>query len=510
MKIDHTGFSPVTPLRVKSAPFTPLKATPSSSEKKKTISSSSGFFHSPPCNIVSDGYSPYLKPQNVKDPVFYLILPCSYCQFFIWLQHDRADVVIEAIRSFRSLCSQQTQESLDYVLIDLYKRAGRINEHIELLQHKLQLVEDGVSYDEKQTKIARAQGKKYYCSIEHEKSSISRLLRNLGWAYMQQENYQLAEECYRKASSIEPDKNKECNLSICFMHKGKIPEAKSLLETVKPSVAERELADSYIKSFDRATEMLSELESGPVLKPHDDNAKMETQGSFTSPVKVNSSSPVFSRYVRSLDHSDSRVSSSATTVQQTCIRRCLDNSDHRVSPVSGQLQNHGFRGKWRADDSHLRISPSNGIDSDFGNWIPFGSFKSGKSWTDVIEEEEEEERLSRFRDYSSNTVDSLSEWSRKGSYRKPAARRSLYFDQKQEHEPSAQQYLHSNTHECAGSNRSTCSDSDSDSSDVHFPYDMDRFGETLKHELGDVKKGIKSVYVCQPPVHEKHKGGERW
>ncbi|KAI3843039.1 hypothetical protein MKX03_018294 [Papaver bracteatum] len=427
MKIDHKGFSPVTPLRVKSYPFTPLKPTPSSSEKEKTISSSSDFFHSRPCKKVSDGHSPYLKQKNVqkieKDPIKAVIIK----------QHDHADVLIEAIKSFRSLCSQQTQESLDNVLIDLYKLASL-------------------------------------------------------------------------------NKNKQCNLANCLMHKGKMTEAKSLLETAKPSVAERELADSYIKSFDLATKMLSELESGPVLKPPDDGIKMETQGSFTSVVKVNSSSPVSSRCVRSLDHSDSQVPSSATTVQQTCIRRCLDNSHHRVSPVSGQLQNHGFRGKWRADDSHLRISPSNGIDSDFGNWIPFGSSKSGKSWTDVIEEEEEEEEcLSRFRDYSSNTVDSVSEWSRKGSnymsqetptqllvdkwygeneavfrsdnlsseapyhqlssanhivdnlhkefevfdinreFRKSAARGSLCFDRKQEPESSVQQkYLYStNRHECA-------------------------------------------------------------
>ena len=36
-------------------------------------------------------------------------------------QLARSDEAIEAIRSFRSLCSKQSQESLDNVLIDLYK-----------------------------------------------------------------------------------------------------------------------------------------------------------------------------------------------------------------------------------------------------------------------------------------------------------------------------------------------------------------------------------------------------
>ncbi|KAI3987562.1 hypothetical protein MKX01_021474 [Papaver californicum] len=641
MKKDYNGFSPVTPQRVKSAPCAPLKSTPLSSEKKKTISSLTDSFHSP-CNKVPTGVSPYVKAKHVqiieKDPskavpLFWSAINCGdrvdsavKDMAVVMKQLNRADEAIEAIKSFRSLCSQQAQESLDNVLIDLYKKAGRINEHIELLQHKLQLVEDGVTYGGKRTKIARAQGKKYLCSIEKEKS---RLLGNLGWAYMQQENHQVAAELYRKALSIEPDNNKECNLAICLMHEGRIMEAKSLLQTVKPSIAEREVADSYIKSFDRATEMLSEFDSGTVLKPleqkKDDNIKLETQGSFTSPVKVNSNSQVSSRYgdqennvlgvewadnlkhQASYIHRDHQSREVGLRVQQISIRRCLDNSHPRVSSISCKHQNHGFGGKWRADDSHLRVSPSNGrhqnhgfgrkwreedphlrvspsnghhhnhgfggkwreedshswgspiigdrrnhgfggkwreqklnkeekqnhieeysgsettesltsstpktqvgingSDSSFGNWKPFSSCKSGKSWADMVEEEEEEEEcLSRFSDYSATMVGSVSGWSREdsnymsqetcitptrllvdkwyekneavyisdniednlqskieavdinGEFRKSAARRSLYFDQKQDQEPPAQQYLYSNTHECAGNQSTTCPD----------------------------------------------------
>ncbi|KAI3835885.1 hypothetical protein MKX03_035151 [Papaver bracteatum] len=393
MKTGQKGFTHVTPKTVNSSPFTPLKHSHLPSEKKKTIPSLES-----PCNTVPDGESPYLKAKNVK-------------------------------------------------------RAGRIDEHIELLQHKLQLVEDGATYCGKRTKTAKAQGKKYLCSIEHESS--------------------------RKSLSFERDKNKQCNLAICLMRKGRIMEAKSLLLTVEPpSVAE----------------MLSELESDLVLKlveqKKDDSFKMETQ------VKVNSSSLVPSGYVvceSGLEHSDSRVSST-TKVQQTGTRRCLESSHYWMSPVSGQHPNHGLGGKWRAGDSHLSLSPIYGTDSGFGNWKPFGSSKSGKSFADMVEEEE---RLSRFSDYFANMVDSASGWSSQGSnymsqeiptqllvdksyeknaatvysrdiednlqkefelfdingeFNKSAARGSLYSDQKQEPESSVQQqYLYLiNRHECAG------------------------------------------------------------
>ena len=58
---------------------------------------------------------------------------------------------------------------------------------------------------------------------------------NLGWAYMQQNNYIAAEVVYRKALSIEPDNNKMCNLGICLMKQGRIGEEKSMLQCVKPA-----------------------------------------------------------------------------------------------------------------------------------------------------------------------------------------------------------------------------------------------------------------------------------
>lgn len=39
-------------------------------------------------------------------------------------QLDRTEEAIEAVKSFRGLCPRQAQESLDNVLIDLYKVCG--------------------------------------------------------------------------------------------------------------------------------------------------------------------------------------------------------------------------------------------------------------------------------------------------------------------------------------------------------------------------------------------------
>ncbi|RRT70145.1 hypothetical protein B296_00023226 [Ensete ventricosum] len=83
-------------------------------------------------------------------------------------QQDRAEEAVEAIRSFRHLCSKQAQESLDNLLIDLYK----------------------------------------------------------------QNNYAAAEVVYRKAQMIEPDANKACNLGLCLMKQGRLEEARRALEDV--------------------------------------------------------------------------------------------------------------------------------------------------------------------------------------------------------------------------------------------------------------------------------------
>ncbi|XP_008808718.2 protein SULFUR DEFICIENCY-INDUCED 1-like isoform X2 [Phoenix dactylifera] len=172
-------------------------------------------------------------------------------------QQDRAEEAVEAIKSFRHLCSKQAQESLDNLLIDLYKKCGRVDEQIELLKQKLQMIHHGEAFNGKTTKTARSHGKKFQVSIQQE---TSRILGNLGWAYMQKNNYDAAEVVYRKAQTIEPDANKACNLGLCLIKNGQFDEARAVLEEV---LHRRFLGSDESKIISRAEELLREIELQP-------------------------------------------------------------------------------------------------------------------------------------------------------------------------------------------------------------------------------------------------------
>ncbi|XP_021888497.1 protein POLLENLESS 3-like [Carica papaya] len=222
---------------------------------------------------VPAGDSPYVRAKHVqlieKDPsraisLFWAAINAGdridsalKDMAVVMKQLNRSDEAIEAIKSFRHLCPYDAQESLDNVLVELYKRSGRIEEEVELLQHKLKNIE-GVTFGGKRTKTARSQGKKIQITVEQEKS---RILGNLAWAYLQQHNYGSAEQYYRKALSLEVDKNKQCNLAICLMHMNRIAEAKSLLLAVRDSPKKRQMDESCAKSFERAYQILREKES---------------------------------------------------------------------------------------------------------------------------------------------------------------------------------------------------------------------------------------------------------
>ncbi|CAA2975896.1 SULFUR DEFICIENCY-INDUCED 1-like [Olea europaea subsp. europaea] len=180
-------------------------------------------------------------------------------------QLDRTEEGIEAIKSFRSLCSKQAQESLDNVLIDLYKKCGNADEQIILLKHKLRKIYLGEAFNGKPTKTARSHGKKFQVSVKQE---TSRILGNLGWAYIQKGNYMAAEVVYRKAQMIDPDTNKACNLCQCLIKQGRYDEANLVLQDIWQYKLPG-FDDS--KSRNRAEELLLELqESGqtlPLLTP---------------------------------------------------------------------------------------------------------------------------------------------------------------------------------------------------------------------------------------------------
>lgn len=80
---------------------------------------------------------------------------------------------------------------------------------------------------------------------------------NLGWAYMQQENYLAAEVVYRKAQIIDPDANKACNLALCLIKQTRYSEAQSVLEDVLQGKLP---GSSDSKSRNRVQELLQDLE----------------------------------------------------------------------------------------------------------------------------------------------------------------------------------------------------------------------------------------------------------
>jgi len=188
------------------------------------------------------GDTPYVRAKNVqlvdKDPekaipLFWAAINAGdrmdnalKDMAIVMKQQNRVGEAIEAIKSLRNRYSDQAQESLDNILLDLYKRCGRLDDQIALLKHKLFLIQQGLAFNGKHTKTARSQGKKFQFFMEKE---ATRLLGNLGWALTPQNNYTEAEEAYRRALSIAPDNNKMCNLGICLMKQGRIGEAKETL-----------------------------------------------------------------------------------------------------------------------------------------------------------------------------------------------------------------------------------------------------------------------------------------
>ncbi|KAK6940555.1 Tetratricopeptide repeat [Dillenia turbinata] len=170
-------------------------------------------------------------------------------------QVDRTEEAIEAIKSFRGRCSKQAQESLDNILIDLYKKCGKVEEQIELLKQRLRLIYQGEVFNGKPTKTARSHGKKFQVSVKQE---TSRILGNMGWAYMQKSNYLAAEVIFQKAQMIDPDANKACNLVQCFIKLARYDQARSVLNDVLRGTLPGS-EDPKIKK--RTEELLQELET---------------------------------------------------------------------------------------------------------------------------------------------------------------------------------------------------------------------------------------------------------
>ncbi|KAL5784405.1 hypothetical protein ACOSQ2_006797 [Xanthoceras sorbifolium] len=236
------------------------------------------------------GDSPYVRAKHVqlvqKDPEAAIVLFWKAINAgdrvdsslkdmaVVMKQQDRAEEAIEAIKSFRHRCSKQAQESLDNVLIDLYKKCGKIEEQIELLKQKLRMIYQGEAFNGKPTKTARSHGKKFQVTVKQE---TSRILGNLGWAYMQQGNYLAAEVVYRKAQLIDPDANKACNLCCCLIKQARYIEARSVLEDVLQSEVS---GSADPKSQTRVKELLLEIEPHQSITSSLTTTKLSLEDAF--------------------------------------------------------------------------------------------------------------------------------------------------------------------------------------------------------------------------------------
>eukprot|EP00271_Cylindrocystis_brebissonii_P009323 TRINITY_DN2406_c0_g2_i1.p1 TRINITY_DN2406_c0_g2~~TRINITY_DN2406_c0_g2_i1.p1 ORF type:complete len:437 (-),score=55.75 TRINITY_DN2406_c0_g2_i1:652-1962(-) len=172
-------------------------------------------------------------------------------------QQNRSEEAIGRMKSLRSLCEDSEQESIDNVLLDLYKRCGMLPEQMELLHKKLRDIDAGIAFNGKPTKRARLQGKTFEVSIKEEKA---RLLGNLGWVYMKSHDFIAAERAYQRAFFIRKDNNKIYNLSICRIAQARLQEAKETLEMVNPAWDLRFGPESYAKTYQRANVILALIE----------------------------------------------------------------------------------------------------------------------------------------------------------------------------------------------------------------------------------------------------------
>lgn len=88
---------------------------------------------------------------------------------------------------------------------------------------------------------------------------------NLGWAYLQLNNFAAAEAVYRKAQEIDPDANKACNLCLCLVKQGRYAEANTVLGDVMEG---RLLGSNDTKLINRTKELVQELEPWQLAQVH--------------------------------------------------------------------------------------------------------------------------------------------------------------------------------------------------------------------------------------------------
>ncbi|KAK7331289.1 hypothetical protein VNO77_25510 [Canavalia gladiata] len=389
------------------------------SERKKSPNSvnKGDLFHV--IHKVPAGDSPYVKAKQVqlvdKDPgraisLFWASINAGdrvesalKDMALVMKQLNRSDEAIEAIKSFRYLCPSDSQESLDNILVELYKRSGRVDEEIAMLHLKLKQIEDGVTFVGRTTKQARSQGKKILITAEQE---ISRILGNLAWAYLQKGDYKAAEEHYRKALSFEVDRNKQCNLAVCLMQMDRIAEAKFLLQAVTTATKNRKMDDSFAKSFERATQMLKEME----LSSSGNAASSMRSMSQCSPLSSENSNGKNSDIVNSRTENRSMKSEGEVSHARRRLYQSPDPArrDLNVSCTKPKRCSWGFNNRYQREnwgDVHSDPKPSFGSSNDKHDLYGLSSPANGKWRTRTLGDPLKHENTTAMSSDSLHTMD---------------------------------------------------------------------------------------------------------
>ncbi|KAK9937025.1 hypothetical protein M0R45_013843 [Rubus argutus] len=142
--IQPAGFS-TPPTTWKSGLANPPPMVPMSERKRISPAARCDLFHV--AHKVPAGDSPYVRAKQVqlidKNPskaisLFWAAINAGdrvdsalKDMAVVMKQLDRAEEAIEAIRSFRHLCAFESQESLNNVLVEFFKRAGRIEDELK-------------------------------------------------------------------------------------------------------------------------------------------------------------------------------------------------------------------------------------------------------------------------------------------------------------------------------------------------------------------------------------------
>jgi tetratricopeptide (TPR) repeat protein len=238
---------------------------------------------------------------------------------------------------------------------------------------------------------------------------------------MQQNNYIEAEDAYRRALSIAPDNNKMCNLGICLMKQGRIVEAKETLRLVKPAMADGPRGtDSHLKAYERAQQMLKDLESEMMNKGGGD--RLEQRRLFDAflgsssiwqpqPCKDHTSMPTFNNSTEPRDgFADENVNSNIIADQLRTVKQAAHTAANCLNIAAAPFFSSRFmkeqpimkdRVQNQFPESHKRTRSGNPADSIRMN-------RMGEI-TKLLAESEKSENKSRRLSVSPEETDKLIE-----------------------------------------------------------------------------------------------------